>query len=62
MGRGLSDFPQSTFYSDSFNDLPLLARVTHPVAVNPDPRLLAHASEQQWQVLHLFERTESTDD
>jgi HAD superfamily hydrolase (TIGR01490 family) len=62
MDYGISDFHQSTFYSDSFNDLPLLARVTHPVAVNPDARLLAHATEQNWQVLHLFERTESTDD
>ncbi len=62
LNRGLSDFSQSTFYSDSFNDLPLLARVTYPVAVNPDQRLLAHATEQQWKVLHLFDRSESTDD
>src|SRR6185295_15080869 len=31
--RALRDFPQSSFYSDSHNDLPLLERVTHPVAV-----------------------------
>ncbi len=62
MGHGIADFSHSTFYSDSFNDLPLLARVMHPVAVNPDARLLAHATEQNWQVLHLFDRTESTDD
>ena len=61
-GLGLMDFAESTFYSDSFNDLPLLSRVTHPVAVNPDQRLRAHAQAQGWRVLDLFARTESTDD
>jgi len=61
-GLGLSDFPVSIFYSDSFNDLPLLARVTVPIAVNPDQRLLAHAQQQGWQVLNLFDRLDSTDD
>jgi phosphoserine phosphatase len=28
--------------------------VSHPVAVNPDPRLAAHAAEQGWPVLTLF--------
>lgn len=27
------------FYTDSANDLPMLESVSHPVAVNPDPRL-----------------------
>ena len=61
-GLGLADFDHSCFYSDSFNDLPLLARVTHPVAVNPDQRLRAHAQAQGWPVLDLFARTKSTDD
>jgi HAD superfamily hydrolase (TIGR01490 family) len=61
-GVGINDFSESFFYSDSLNDLPLLARVTHPVAVNPDPRLRQHAHDQGWQVLDLFDRTESTDD
>ena len=61
-GLGFSDFPMSIFYSDSFNDLPLLARVTVPIAVNPDQRLLAHAQQQGWQVLNLFDRLDSTDD
>jgi phosphoserine phosphatase len=52
----------STFYSDSFNDLPLLARVTTPVAVNPDDKLAKHAQAQGWEILQLFERTETTDD
>ena len=43
-GRALKDFPESSFYSDSHNDLPLLERVTHPVAVDPDPKLAAVAA------------------
>jgi phosphoserine phosphatase len=27
---------ETTFYSDSMNDLPLLEQVDHPVATNPD--------------------------
>jgi len=50
----LHDFPQSWFYSDSINDVPLLERVTHPVATNPDPRLRAIANERGWPVIELF--------
>lgn len=35
----------SYFYSDSHNDLSLLRVVENPVAVNPDPVLLAHAEQ-----------------
>lgn len=41
------------FYSDSRNDLPLLERVTHPVAVDPDPILRGIAEERGWQILSL---------
>ena len=44
----------STFYSDSFNDVPLLERVDHPVATNPDARLRALAAERGWPILELF--------
>jgi HAD superfamily hydrolase (TIGR01490 family) len=44
----LGDFRESWFYSDSRNDLPLLSLVTHPVAVNADPVLAAHARERGW--------------
>lgn len=44
---------ESYFYSDSHNDLPLLERVTYPVAVNPDETLEAHANEKLWPVLDL---------
>ena len=45
---------EATFYSDSPNDLPLLERVRHPVATNPDPRLRRVALERGWRVLDLF--------
>ncbi|HDZ56457.1 MAG TPA: HAD family hydrolase [Pseudomonas xinjiangensis] len=41
------------FYSDSHNDLPLLGMVDHPVAVDPDDTLRAHAQEQGWPVISL---------
>jgi len=49
----LDAFAQTWFYSDSANDLPLLERVTHPVAVDPDPKLEAHARSRGWAVLYL---------
>lgn len=44
---------ESTFYSDSHNDLPLLQLVTHPVAVDPDETLKEHAVKHHWPILHL---------
>ena len=41
------------FYSDSHNDLPLLAEVDHPVAVDPDPVLRGEARRRGWPVLTL---------
>lgn len=52
-GQRWQDVSESWFYSDSLNDLPLLARVTHPVAVDPDPTLRAHAETHGWPVLTL---------
>ena len=51
-GHELKDY-ESWFYSDSLNDLPLLERVTHPVAVDPDPTLRSHASERGWEIISL---------
>jgi HAD superfamily hydrolase (TIGR01490 family) len=48
----LADY-DSTLYSDSINDLPLLNAVRRPVAVNPDLRLAEHAAEHGWPVLNL---------
>jgi putative phosphoserine phosphatase/1-acylglycerol-3-phosphate O-acyltransferase len=40
-------------YSDSYYDAPLLGAVGHPVAVNPDPRMLGVALVRRWPVVHL---------
>jgi len=40
----------SVFYSDSINDLSLLAAVREPVAVDPDARLAAEAAQRGWPV------------
>lgn len=55
MGHRLEDFEHSYFYSDSTNDLPLLERVTHPVATNPSPSLARIAQERGWPILRLFD-------
>jgi HAD superfamily hydrolase (TIGR01490 family) len=52
-GATLESFDESWFYSDSLNDLPLLERVTHPVAVDPDATLRAHAEAMAWPVISL---------
>ncbi|MCO5357679.1 HAD family hydrolase [Acidovorax kalamii] len=44
----------STFYSDSMNDVPLLEKVNRPVATNSDPRLRALAQQRGWRILDLF--------
>ena len=44
------DLENSTFYSDSHNDLALLEVVTTPVAVDPDDQLKARAIEKKWQI------------
>ena len=53
--RGLSsaDVRESWFYSDSHNDRPLLERVTHPVCVDPDPKLLELARVRDWKIMSL---------
>jgi HAD superfamily hydrolase (TIGR01490 family) len=52
-GRRLDEFAESTLYSDSHNDLPLLERVSRPVAVDPDEKLAAKAKERGWAVISL---------
>jgi len=52
-GKTLAAFDESWFYSDSHNDLPLLERVTHPVAVHPDEKLRAHAERRGWKIISL---------
>lgn len=55
LGRTWDAFPRSWFYSDSVNDVPLLERVSDPVATNPDERLAALAAERGWRIVRLFE-------
>jgi HAD superfamily hydrolase (TIGR01490 family) len=47
------DLEGSYFYSDSINDLPLLEKVSTPVAVDPDAGLSALAAERGWKVISL---------
>ena len=54
-GLGWGD-RETTFYSDSFNDIALLERVEHPVATNPDARLRAIAQARGWRILELFDK------
>jgi HAD superfamily hydrolase (TIGR01490 family) len=44
------DLSASYFYTDSISDLPLLEKVAHPVAVNPDPRLRRLAQKRGWPI------------
>lgn len=52
-GKRIDDFEKSYFYSDSLNDLPLLKLVSHPIAVDPDDTLRAHATAQGWPIMSL---------
>jgi HAD superfamily hydrolase (TIGR01490 family) len=47
---------ETTFYSDSINDVPLLSWVNHPIATNPDDRLRAVAMQKGWPILELFDK------
>ncbi|QID18452.1 HAD family hydrolase [Nitrogeniibacter mangrovi] len=53
MGLYLGSFESTRFYSDSHNDIPLMARVGEPVAVDPDDTLREHARLHGWQVISL---------
>jgi HAD superfamily hydrolase (TIGR01490 family) len=55
LANGLDwDAVDTTFYSDSPNDLPLLERCDHPVATNPDDALRRVALQRGWRILDLF--------
>ena len=49
----IADPDNCWFYSDSHNDLPLLSAVGHPVAVDPDDTLRAHAEANHWPIMSL---------
>ncbi len=48
--RGLA-LADGAFYTDSASDLPVLAEVGRPVAVNPDPRLARIARARRWPIV-----------
>ena len=52
-GQSLASFAASWFYTDSLNDLPLLERVTQPVAVDPDEILRREALARGWRIISL---------
>ncbi len=54
-GWTLDSFTDTTFYSDSHNDLPLMKLVQHPVAANPDDTLRAYAQQHAWPMINLRE-------
>jgi HAD superfamily hydrolase (TIGR01490 family) len=56
LGQRMEDFSESFCYSDSHNDLPLLERVSRPVAVDPDARLAEAARRRGWPVISLKSR------
>ncbi|MDJ0644971.1 MAG: HAD-IB family hydrolase [Flavobacteriaceae bacterium] len=49
------DLAKSFFYTDSFDDYPLLEIVGNPVATNPDNRLSQVAFESGWPILRFDE-------
>ncbi|MBT9522655.1 MAG: HAD family hydrolase [Dechloromonas sp.] len=53
LGLWWGSFADSYFYSDSHNDLPLMTKVSTPVAVDPDEKLHAHASQMGWKIITL---------
>jgi HAD superfamily hydrolase (TIGR01490 family) len=48
-GHGI-DLATSRFYSDSYNDLPMLERVGEAIVINPDARLRRHARRVGWPI------------
>ena len=51
--NGFNNFENTTFYSDSINDLPLLLEVSNPIAVNPDEQLRATCWKANWEIIEL---------
>ena len=51
------DLSKSYFYTDSFDDYPLLEIVGNPIATNPDNRLSQVAFENEWPILRFEDTT-----
>jgi HAD superfamily hydrolase (TIGR01490 family) len=61
LGLWQGSFTERWFYSDSHNDLPLLAWSTRPVAVDADDTLLAQATTADWPIISLRDATPVAD-
>jgi HAD superfamily hydrolase (TIGR01490 family) len=53
--RGI-DLARSYAYGDSINDVPLLATVGNPCAINPDRKLRAYCARRRWPVREFRDR------
>lgn len=53
LSRSATSLHDAWFYSDSLNDLPLLEKVDHPVAVDPDDTLRREAERRDWRIISL---------
>ena len=51
--KSWQDYQSSYFYSDSFNDIPLLSKVDIPIVVNADDKLAAWAKEKNWMMIRI---------
>ena len=51
--KGITNFEDTIFYSDSINDLPLLSKVHKPIAVNPDDQLRKLSEQNNWEIIDL---------
>ena len=45
------DISDATFYSDSFNDLPLLKKVKNAIVVDGDNQLIEQAKSNGWECI-----------
>ena len=48
------ELEKTFFYSDSMNDIPLLEKVSNPVAANPDETLKEKAIKEDWPIIYLW--------
>ena len=52
-GIKFQELEKTFFYSDSMNDIPLLEKVSNPVAANPDETLQKKAIKENWPIIQL---------
>ncbi|MBW0454608.1 MAG: HAD family hydrolase [Candidatus Kinetoplastibacterium crithidii] len=55
LNYNFDNFKNTYFYSDSINDLPLLEKVTNPIATNPSEKLRYIAQKRNWETIDIFD-------